>query len=409
MTMMRKTILPLILILCMVSGTFAFADSDYKKTDSPVINTDTLASDISTTVSNYYYSKDISGTFNEDPSFTTDIASYLANKVETQQHVTDLYDTNKENYDIDVTLINHIIDANSNIASFEFQVLTTFNYIGCDFDTTVSEVVEVKFDLTTNKIIDLYTPMDYYDEFVRSEDNSISKSSNGGKETNPEFDLTPSVIEKQEQLNQNINSRYNAIASEEIANASIITTRASSLNNTAIVNWARSNYNKNQPSPGKSSVPYFDFSEISGAYDCTNFVSHAVLAGGAKINDTGGSGISSTGWYYRNINNRSSSWSGVDQFYNYMTTNTKANTAYGTTYVYSHNGGMWNLGSVMQFDFDGKNGYNHSTIITKRTSSDGRYYAYVTGRTGDNNYNNNKSADEMSPGYNPRVINVYNR
>lgn len=180
-------------------------------------------------------------------------------------------------------------------------------------------------------------------------------------------------------------------------------------NNTAIVNWARSNYNKNQPSPGKSSVPYFDFSEISGAYDCTNFVSHAVLAGGAKINDTGGSGISSTGWYYRNINNRSSSWSGVDQFYNYMTTNTKANTAYGTTYVYSHNGGMWNLGSVMQFDFDGKNGYNHSTIITKRTSSDGRYYAYVTGRTGDNNYNNNKSADEMSPGYNPRVINVYNR
>ena len=64
--MMRKTILPLILILCMVSGTFAFADSDYKKTDSPVINTDTLASDISTTVSNYYYSKDISGTFNNE-------------------------------------------------------------------------------------------------------------------------------------------------------------------------------------------------------------------------------------------------------------------------------------------------------------------------------------------------------
>ena len=141
-------------------------------------------------------------------------------------------------------------------------------------------------------------------------------------------------------MNQNINSRYNAITSEEIANASIITTRASSLNNTAIVNWARSNYNKNQPSPGKSSVPYFDFSEMSGAYDCTKFVSHAELAGGAKINDTGGSGISSTGWYYRNINNRSSSWSGVDQFYNYMITNTKANTAYGTTYAYSHNGGM---------------------------------------------------------------------
>lgn len=207
MIVMRKHILPLILTLCMVSGTFAFAESDYKGTDSVVINTDTLVADISSTVSNYYYSKDISGIFNEDSSFTTDIASYLANKVETQQHVTDLYDTNKENYDIDVTLINHTIDENSNIAYFEFQVLTSFNYIGCDFDTTVSEVVEVKFDLTKNKIIDLYTPMDYYDEFVRTEENSISMFSNGGKETNPEFQLTPSLIEKQEQLNQNM-KRY---------------------------------------------------------------------------------------------------------------------------------------------------------------------------------------------------------
>lgn len=204
---MRKRILILILTICMVSGTFAFAGHDSAEADSTVINTDIIVSDISNAVSGYYYSKDISGTFNTDTSFATDIASYLADKVKIQQYVTDLYDTDKENYNIDVTLIDYTIDESSDIAFFEFQVLTTFNYIGCDFDTTVSDVVEVKFDLVKDQIIDVYTPMDYYDEFVRPEQNPTSRSNDNTKTNNSGFDLTPSIIEKQEQLNQSINDR----------------------------------------------------------------------------------------------------------------------------------------------------------------------------------------------------------
>lgn len=406
---MKKYIVALLLLLCMIPGTYAFANDTLESSDAVTVDINEIVSNISYAITGYYYSKDVSGSFDTDTLFEVDIASYLTDKVETQQHVSDLYCTNKENYSTQVTLIDYTIDVNLNVAFFEYQVLTTFNYIGCDFDTSVSDVVKVKYDIKNNKIIDMYTPLDYYDEYVRTDLNATNRLSDNIENDNIEFELTSSIVSKQEELHHNIDNRYNAIFSERDSTIPKNVTRASALNNSAIVSWARNNYNKDQPSPGNSSVQYYDFSQINNAYDCTNFVSHAVLAGGAKINDTGGSGISSTGWYFRNVNNRSSSWSGVNQFYAYMTTNTKPNTAYGTTYSYSHNGGMWGLGSIIQFDFDGNKSFDHSTIITKRTSSDGRYYAYVTGRTGDNKYNNNQSADDMSPTYNPRVINVYNR
>lgn len=93
-----------------------------------------------------------------------------------------------------------------------------------------------------------------------------------------------------------------------------------------------------------------------------------------------------------------------------MTTNTTSNTAAGNSYMYTHNGAWWGLGYVMQFDFNGDGAFDHSTIITLKTySSDGeRCYAYVTGRTGDDWYNDNQSADDMSPTYTPRALFIYN-
>ncbi|WP_281170123.1 amidase domain-containing protein [Paenibacillus pinihumi] len=61
---------------------------------------------------------------------------------------------------------------------------------------------------------------------------------------------------------------------------------------------------------------------MSGNWDCTNFVSHALLAGGAVVYDTNGTGISSTGWYYRRLSNRSSSFSGVPNLHNFLVNNT---------------------------------------------------------------------------------------
>ena len=51
-----------------------------------------------------------------------------------------------------MNLIDYTASANSNIIIFEIQALATFNYVGRDFDTTVSDVVTVKYDIQKQKI-----------------------------------------------------------------------------------------------------------------------------------------------------------------------------------------------------------------------------------------------------------------
>ena len=360
-------------------------------------------------VTQFYYEKDVSGNRSTNSIYTSDVATYLAGKIEAQQRVTALYNTSKENYNVEATLINKTATASKNISSYSFQVVTTYNYVGRDFETTSSEMVEILYDGNSQKIIDFYTPMNYYDEYVRPEQSTLNRSNDSSQSA---FRLTTETSNKQKNILSEIDSTYEYMNLEShFDQATPEAVRGVTLNSTAIVNWARSNFNKAQPASGNGSVTYYDFSEISGNYDCTNFVSHAVLAGGANINDTGNSGISATGWYYRNLSNRSSSWSGVSHFYNYMTTNTTYNTAAGQSFQYTLNGAYWGQGDVMQFRFNGSSTYSHSTIITiKERSSDGaRCYAYVTGRTSDTQYNNNKAASDMAPVGTQRTIGVYNR
>ena len=59
---------------------------------------------------------------------------------------------------------------------------------------------------------------------------------------------------------------------------------------------------------------FFSFAGIGG--NCTNFVSQCVLAGSCVMNYT-----PIYGWYYLSTNRRSASWTGVDFFYNFMTSN----------------------------------------------------------------------------------------
>ena len=59
---------------------------------------------------------------------------------------------------------------------------------------------------------------------------------------------------------------------------------------------------------------FYTFEGIGG--NCTNFVSQCILAGSCTMNYT-----PIYGWYYLSLNRRSASWSGVEFFYNFMTTN----------------------------------------------------------------------------------------
>ena len=59
---------------------------------------------------------------------------------------------------------------------------------------------------------------------------------------------------------------------------------------------------------------FYTFEGIGG--NCTNFASQCVLAGSCTMNFE-----PLYGWYYLSTNRRSASWTGVDYFYNFMTTN----------------------------------------------------------------------------------------
>ncbi len=65
-----------------------------------------------------------------------------------------------------------------------------------------------------------------------------------------------------------------------------------------------------------SQNPLFgNFRGIGG--NCTNFVSQSIYAASCVMNYT-----PTFGWYYISLDDRSPSWTGVDYFYNFMTTNT---------------------------------------------------------------------------------------
>ncbi|MCR4963703.1 MAG: amidase domain-containing protein [Firmicutes bacterium] len=397
----RKLLFALLCLVFMVSISIPVFASNLTKDviATSVVSENETLSKIEKVIVQFYENKDM-GTCNDISVFLDKkLAAYLADKINTQNYATRLYNTEKENYAVQVILINK--ERCSTELHFTFQVISTYNYVGCkDFDTEVSEEVRIIYDCENDCITDFYTPLNYYDEAIRESysDNPLLRI--------PAQDIAHNQTDLKNDIDR-VHTEESTISTFDDYQES---SRYSSLVSANIVSYARNNYYKSQPSSGNGVVPYYDFSNIPNNWDCTNFVSHALLAGGANVYDTGGNGISSTGWYYRNINNRSSSWSSVTFLYNYLINNTHANAPTGISSIYSHNLSAWATGDILQLKFYGNSDYGHSTIITqKKYSKDGsRAYAYVTGRTSGTQYNNNQAADDMAPGGSKRTIYVYN-
>ena len=53
----------------------------------------------------------------------------------------------------------------------DFQVISKYHYVGVSEPTTVSELVQIKYDELSNEILEFYTPLNYYDEEVRETNN----------------------------------------------------------------------------------------------------------------------------------------------------------------------------------------------------------------------------------------------
>lgn len=97
---------------------------------------------------------------------------------------------------------------------------------------------------------------------------------------------------------------------------------------------------------------YYDFQNIGG--DCTNFASQVIYAGCGEMNYT-----PTFGWYYNSLNDRSPSWTGVNQLYNFLINN----TAVGPRAVVSTLEDV-EPGDIIQLDFNAQNPqFDHSPVV----------------------------------------------
>ncbi|MDR2646700.1 MAG: amidase domain-containing protein [Oscillospiraceae bacterium] len=98
---------------------------------------------------------------------------------------------------------------------------------------------------------------------------------------------------------------------------------------------------------------YADFEDMGG--DCSNFVSQALHAGGAKMNET-----PDTGWFYHSLNNRAAAWSGVPYLYQFLVNN-RGRGPHGHV-VPLQNAAP---GDIIQLKFAGKADFSHSLLVVE--------------------------------------------
>ncbi len=363
----------------------------------------------------------------QEYDFSDDIASitllqYINQKIEATCYKQEVYGkADKQNYKVDFQLLSsQEIDTNLQltiVANVEFK------YKDASFDSSYKEEIQLILSENEGKyyIKEWYMPYDDYDTNIRGEIKDISNSYGWNN-----LLRLNNINDKQEELNEKIKMYYDnlkeqiAVESDKILEKSydknevsnqedsaMLRTTLRSLNKSNMVSWANNNCIATSPVSGNPNrAPYYDFSQIAGNYDCTNFVSHAILAGGSVVYNTG---QSSTGWYYQSLNNRSSSWSGVPNLHDFLTSNTTKGPvgraeAYANIYV---PGGEYPYkpGDILQFH----NGsvWRHSTLIVGYTSIPGSATlteAVVTGRTSSTSCNNQVRQSTIYEGQARRVI-----
>lgn len=174
------------------------------------------------------------------------------------------------------------------------------------------------------------------------------------------------------------------------------------LDTNAMSSYAYDNASKVSPSSGDGITPYYDFSLITGNHDCTNFISHCLLAGGASKN------VSANGWYYNTLSDRTPSWSNVNYLHNFLVRNSSTRGPKGVSSEYPAGNSLTSLysscriGDLIQIKYKGASNYGHSTIVTGKNLS--QTTILITSRTSQNSYN--KSA-VLTKVYNPNAVKSY--
>ncbi|TCK98442.1 putative amidase-like protein [Natranaerovirga hydrolytica] len=363
--------------------------------------------DIEKFIVQYYQSKDI---FNESiakQDFSNDeVYAYAEGKIKVNEHIKEKISSYKTNYSVNTELLekNQMGDK----TYYRYAVVVKFRYDGAKFDSSYGEEIEIIVN-NDNKVENIYVALDYYDVFMKGYEYDVKLNI---KNNNQKITAFSNLESRVNDLIEQIDNEYDKmIQSDEIYQHSYELTSnppAFPLNRSNIVTWARNNYNKVNPQSGGSGVFYYDFSQIPEAWDCTNFVSHALLAGGASVYNNN---TPSTGWYYVNLSQRSYSWAGVPNFHTFITRKNVTRGPIGESFAYtfvSQNNMPYQTGDLIQFYSSRINNWRHSAVITGHAwfvgMPSGTRDALITGRSGVNFFDDNIRASERYPGEPKRVI-----
>lgn len=97
---------------------------------------------------------------------------------------------------------------------------------------------------------------------------------------------------------------------------------------------------------------YYNYDSLGG--DCTNFVSQCVFEGSKTMN------YSKNGWYYKDGNDKSPSWTGVEFLHNFLINNKSVGPFAKKTQIEE-----LDVGDIIQLSFNGTT-FGHSLFIVEK-------------------------------------------
>ena len=98
---------------------------------------------------------------------------------------------------------------------------------------------------------------------------------------------------------------------------------------------------------------YYNFDSVGG--DCTSFISQCIYEGSGVMN------YDKYGWYYKNGNNKSPSWSGVEYLHKFLIQNKRAGP-----YAEEISANFIQEGDVIQLSFNGTS-FAHSLLVIDKS------------------------------------------
>lgn len=99
---------------------------------------------------------------------------------------------------------------------------------------------------------------------------------------------------------------------------------------------------------------FYDFSDLGG--DCTNFASQCILAGAKIMNFT-----PTFGWFYISPNDRTPSWTGVNELYRFLVSN-RSTGPQGRVVPLR----QIDIGDIIQLNFGYDSRFDHSPVVVSR-------------------------------------------